>query len=100
MLPKRRHATQARSNTVHGTYPCDHRTKATTSYKQPYPSFPIKALYTVNPHPPPPRGFFLSSPIEGGLIEAEGLFDLEMTMVSVLNKEQEYKVKNLKYKKF
>ena len=100
MLLKSRHATQARSNTVHGTYPCDHRTKATTPYKQPYPSFPIKALYTVNPHPPPPRGCFISSPIEGGLIEAEGLFDLEMTMVSVLNKKQEYKVKNLKYKKF
>ena len=100
MLPKSRHATQARSNTVHGTYPCDHRTKATTSYKQPYPSFPIKALYTVNPHPPPPQGLFYFKPTWGVLIEAEGLFDLEMTMVSVLNKEQEYKVKNLKYKKF
>jgi len=56
----------------------------------------------MKPHPPSPRprrGFFISSPIEGGLIEAEGLFDLEMTMVSVLNKEQEYKVENLKYKK-
>ena len=37
--------------------------------------------------PPPLRGFFISSPIEGGLIKAEGLFDLEMTMVSVLNKK-------------
>ena len=94
MLLKSRHATQARSNTVHGTYPCDHRTKATVS-KFPNQS-PIYRKFST----PLPRGFFISSPIEGGLIEAEGLFDLEMTMVSVLNKEQEYKVKNLKYKKF
>ena len=30
----------------------------------------------------------------------EGLFDLEMTMVSVLHKELEYKVEKLKYKMF
>ena len=29
-----------------------------------------------------------------------GLFNLEMTMVSVLHKELEYKVEKLKYKKF
>ena len=29
-----------------------------------------------------------------------GLFDLEMTMVSVLHEELEYKVEKLKYKKF
>ena len=67
-------------------------TRVTTARKRPPP---ISNRIQVSP-----RGFFISSPIEGGLIEAEGLFDLEMTMVSVLNKEQEYKVKNLKYKKF
>ena len=35
----------------------------------------------------------------GGLIETGGLFNLETTMVSVLHKELEYKVKELKYKK-
>ena len=35
----------------------------------------------------------------GGLIETGGLFNLETTMVSVLHKELEYKVEELKYKK-
>ena len=36
----------------------------------------------------------------GGLFERRGLFNLEMTMVSVLRKELKYKVEKLKYKKF
>ena len=35
----------------------------------------------------------------GGLIETGGLFNLEMTIVSVLHKEVEYKVEELKYKR-
>ena len=35
----------------------------------------------------------------GGLIETGCLFKLEKTVVSVLHKELEYKVENLKYKK-
>ena len=35
----------------------------------------------------------------GGLFERGGLFNLEMTMVSVLHKELEYKVEKLKNKK-
>ena len=36
----------------------------------------------------------------GGLFKrGRGLFDLEKTMVSVLHKELEYKMDNLKYKK-
>ena len=41
----------------------------------------------------PPGGLFISSPFEGeSLIEAEGLFNLQKAMVSVLHKELEYKV--------
>ena len=37
---------------------------------------------------------------KGGLFKrGRGLFDLEKTMVSVLHKELEYKMDNLKYKK-
>ena len=36
----------------------------------------------------------------GGLFERGGLFNLETTMVSVLQKRLEYKVEKLKYKKF
>ena len=36
----------------------------------------------------------------GALFEMGGLFNLEMTIVSVLHKELEYKVKKLKDKKF
>ena len=49
------------------------------------------------PPPPPHRGGFLFNPqfrAGGG-----GLFNLEKMMVSVLHKELEYKVENLKYKK-
>ena len=44
---------------------------------------------------------FISSPFEGGgcLFERGGLFNLEKTMVSVLHKELEYKVKKLENKK-
>ena len=43
---------------------------------------------------PPPGGLFISSPFEGGgLIETGGSFNIETTMVSVLHKELEYKVK-------
>ena len=60
-------------------------------------------VYTVNPLFTPPAGLFISSPFEdvggGGLIETGGLFNLETTMVSVLHKELEYKVEELKYKK-
>ena len=59
---------------------------------------------------PPPGGLYISSPFEkgvgggglietGGLFERRGLFNLEMTMVSVLQKELN-KVEKLKYKKF
>ena len=51
----------------------------------------------------PPGGLYISSPFEeggGGLFERRGLFNLEMTMVSVLRKELKYKVEKLKYKKF
>ena len=43
----------------------------------------------------PLGGLFISRPFEGG----RGFFHLEKTMVSVLHKELEYKVENLKYKK-
>jgi len=36
---------------------------------------------------------------KGGLIETGGLFNLEMTMVSVLHIELKYKVEKLRYKK-
>ena len=36
----------------------------------------------------------------GGLFERGGLFNLETTMVSVLQNRLEYKVEKLKYKKF
>ena len=36
----------------------------------------------------------------GGLIWEGGIFNLETTMVSVLQKRLEYKVEKLKYKKF
>ena len=35
----------------------------------------------------------------GGLIETRGLFELKKTVVSILHKELEYKLENLKYKK-
>ena len=64
---------------------------------------------TVNPHISPLGGLlFYFKPIWGeGLIETKGLFEigggvfnLKMTIVSVLFKELEYKVKKLKYTKF
>ena len=44
----------------------------------------------------PPGGLFISSPFEVW----GGLFNFELTRVSVLHKELEYKVEKLKYKKF
>ena len=56
---------------------------------------------TINLQLSPPAGLFILSLFEaGGLFEREGLFNLEMTMVSVLHKELTYKVEKLKYKKF
>ena len=62
--------------------------------------FTVKPL--LRPPPPPPGGLFISSPFKRGLTEMGGLFNLEITMVSVLHKELEYKdiVEKLKYKKF
>ena len=50
----------------------------------------------------PPGCLFISSPFEGGggLFERGGLFNFELTRVSVLHKELEYKEEKLKYKKF
>ena len=74
-----------------------------------YPTFLLAHqglyVYTVNPVFNPPVGLFISSPFEGvgggggRLIETGGLFNLETTIVSVLHKELEYKVEELKYKK-
>ena len=49
----------------------------------------------------PPRDLFISSPLEEWtvLIEMGAYSNLEKTMVSVLHKELEYKVENLKSKK-
>ena len=52
---------------------------------------------TANPLLSPP-GVIYVKPIWGG--GGRGLFNLETTMVSVLHKELEYKVKKLKYNKF
>ena len=65
----------------------------------------MRKISTVKPllsPPPPPGGLFISSPFKRGLTEMGGLFNLEITMVSVLHKELEYKdiVEKLKYKKF
>ena len=46
----------------------------------------------------PPGGLFISSRFEVG--GGGGLFNFELTRVSVLHKELEYKVEKLKYKKF
>ena len=61
---------------------------------------------TVNPLLSPPGGYLFQAHLRGGLIETggiferRGLFNLEMTMVSVLHKELECKVEKLRYKKF
>ena len=47
----------------------------------------------------PPGGLFISSPFEGWG-GGGGLFNFELTRVSVLHKELEYKVEKLKYKTF
>ena len=56
----------------------------------------MRKIFTVKPL------LFISSPFKRGLTEMGGLFNLEITMVSVLHKELEYKdiVEKLKYKKF
>ena len=64
---------------------------------------------TVNPLLSPPGGYLFQAYLRGSLIETEGIFEkggggslsnLETTMVSVLQKEQEYKVVKFKYKTF
>ena len=60
-------------------------------------------MYTVNPLLSS-RGvgggvYLFQTHLRGGLIETEGLFNLEETMVSVLHEELENKVEKLKYKK-
>ena len=47
----------------------------------------------------PPGSLFISSPFEGSLIETGDLFNLEKTMIRVLQKDQEYEVEKLKYKR-
>ena len=57
----------------------------------------------INPLLNPPGSLYISSLFEGGgggLIETGGLFNLEMTMVSVLHKELKYRLERLTYKKF
>ena len=50
-----------------------------------------KDQFTVNPLLSPLGGLFILSPFEGSCLRGGGgLFDLEMTMVSVLDKELEY----------
>ena len=66
-------------------------------------------IHTVNPLLRSPRRYLFQAHLGGeggrglietrGLFEKGGLFNLEKTMVSVLHKELEYKVKKLKYKK-
>ena len=58
-------------------------------------------INTVNPLLSPPGAYLFQAHLRGvgGLIEMGGLFNLEMTMVSVLPKELECKVEKLKYKK-
>ena len=56
-------------------------------------------MITVNPLLSPPKGLVLfQAHLRGGWWG--GLFNLETTMVSVLQKELEYKVEKLEYKKF
>ena len=60
------------------------------------------AVFTVNPplRPPPPphwEAYLFHAHLRAG--GGGGLFNLEKMMVSVLHKELEYKVENLKYKK-
>ena len=64
-------------------------------------------FWQTNPLLSSPEAYSFQFHLREGLIEMGGLFDgggglfnLEMTMVSVLHKEQEYKVEKLKYKKF
>ena len=57
-------------------------------------------IHTVNPLLSPSPRYLFQAHLRGGggLIETRGLFNLEKTMVSVLHKELEYKVKKLKYR--
>ena len=64
-------------------------------------------ITTVNPLLTPPGGYLFQAHLRGGglietggLFERRGLFNLEMTMVSVLHKELECKVEKLRYKTF
>ena len=55
--------------------------------------------YTVTPLLNGGGGLIISNTFEMGLIGTGGLFNLAKTMVSVVHKEEEYKVKKLKCKK-
>ena len=55
--------------------------------------------YIVKPLLSPPAANLFQTHLRGGLTETRGLIYLETTMVSVLYKEVEYKVKKHKYKK-
>ena len=70
-------------------------------------AFPHRYLFgemrTINPLLNPRGAYIFQAHLRrggGGLFERRGLFNLEMTMVSVLRKELKYKVEKLKYKKF
>ena len=59
-----------------------------------------KCSINLPPSPPPCGRLFILTPVEGGgLIETAGLVYLKKAMVSLLHKELEYKLENLKYKK-
>ena len=74
---------------------------------QNYPGFPNKGQrrqHTVSPllssRGKGGGGLFISSLLRGGLFERGGhIFNLEKSVVSVVHKNQEYKVEKLKYKK-
>ena len=69
----------------------------------------MKAIYRNSSYKPPlpPGAYLFEAYLRGCLIETEaylrggggGVFNLELTMVSVLHKELAYKVEKLKYKK-
>ena len=64
----------------------------------------VQSIYrksSTKPHPGGGAYLFQTHFRGGGLIWEWGhVFNLEMTMVSVLHKELKYKVEKLKYKKF
>ena len=58
---------------------------------------------TVNPVLSPPGGLFISSSFEGEGLNRDGspnIFNFETTMVSFVQKELDYNLEKLKYRKF